>query len=129
MEYNSYYKPRCPRREECTLWHNAEKQIAEGTTFLEVVNPEVMATAGGYDHCPEFHQWVLRRYARGMQWHYGVLTGDAEVAIHRTLEEHFGRSLIGRAEGRRGHLTRGSGVYPERFCRGRRGCGAGIPCF
>ena len=28
--------------------------------------------------------------------HYGALTGDAQAAIHQTLENHFGHALMGR---------------------------------
>lgn len=31
-----------------------------------------------------------------MRRKYGALTGDAQHAIHRELQEHFGQALIGR---------------------------------
>lgn len=96
MENNSCYAPQCPRREECTLWHNAGREIEEGRITLGVTNPQLIEQAGGYEHCPEFHQWKLRRYARGMRWQYGALTGDAQAEIQQTLEDYFGRSLMGR---------------------------------
>ena len=96
MEYDSCYTPQCPRHEACTLWHNALRAMEEGRSFLGVANPQRIEQAGGYDHCPEYHKWELRRFARGMCWHYGRLTGDAQAAIHQTLEKHFGRSLMGR---------------------------------
>ena len=96
MEYNSCYAPHCPRREECTLWHNAQREMEKEIVFLGVTNPQLIEKAGGYDHCPEFHRWELRRFARGMRWRYGALTGDAQEAIHQTLEWHFGHALMGR---------------------------------
>lgn len=96
MEYNSCYTPQCPRRENCTLWHNAKEWIAQGRISIEITNPQLIEQAGGYEHCPQYHQWLLRRYARGMRWKYGALTGDAQHAIHRELQEHFGQALIGR---------------------------------
>lgn len=96
MDYNSCYAPQCPRREQCTLWHNAQREMAEGLAFINVTNPQRIAQAGGYNHCPEFHLWQLRRFARGMRWRYGALTGDAQAEIHDRLETHFGRSLMGR---------------------------------
>lgn len=96
MDYNSCYAPQCPRREQCTLWHNAQREMAEGLAFINITNPQRIAQAGGYNHCPEFHLWQLRRFARGMRWRYGALTGDAQAEIHDRLETHFGRSLMGR---------------------------------
>lgn len=96
MEYNSCYTPGCPRREECTLWHNALQKIEENLIFIDVTNPKLIEKAGGYDLCPQFHRWELRRYARGMRWRYGMLSGDAQQAIHEELESHFGYALIGR---------------------------------
>lgn len=90
------YATLCPRREECTLWHNALFEMEKGYHFLQIISPKVIESAGGYDHCPHFFRWELRTYARGLHWHYGGLTGDAEDAIHRRLEEHFGPSLAGR---------------------------------
>ena len=96
MEYDSCYAPQCPRREECTLWHNAQREMSTGTFFLGVANPQLIEQAGGYDHCPEYYRWELRRFARGMRWRYGALTGDAQEEIHERLEGYFGRSLMGR---------------------------------
>ncbi len=96
MEYDSCYTPQCPRCEECTLWHNAQRALTEDLAFLGVANPQRIEKAGGYDHCPAFHQWELRQFARGMRWHYGALTGDTQAAIHQTLENHFGHALMGR---------------------------------
>ena len=31
-----------------------------------------------------------------MRWQYGALTGDAQAEIQQTLEDYFGRSLMGR---------------------------------
>lgn len=77
-------------------WHNAQQDIAKGAIFLTIVNPRLIEQAGGYERCPEFQKWELRRFARGMRWRYGALTGDAQKAIHERLEEHFGRALTGR---------------------------------
>lgn len=96
MEYNSCYAPHCPRREECTLWHNAQKEMEQGCVFVSLVNPKLIEEAGGYEHCPEFYQWQERQFARGMRWRYGSLTGDAQTAIHTDLTRHFGYALIGR---------------------------------
>lgn len=96
MARYSCYAPECTRRSTCTLWHNAQKQIEAGHTFISVVNPRHIEAQGGYDHCPQYHEWKLRAYARGMRWYYGQLTGDAQTAIHRSLERHFGKSLMGR---------------------------------
>lgn len=63
---------------------------------MGVANPQRIEKAGGYDHCPAFHRWELRQFARGMRWRYGALTGDAQAAIHQTLESHFGHALMGR---------------------------------
>lgn len=96
MEYNSCYLPQCPRREECTLWHNALREIDKGRAFVTVVNPQHLEAAGGYEHCPAFYRWQARRFARGLRWRYGALTVDQQDAIHAELESHFGYSLMGR---------------------------------
>lgn len=61
METNTCYPP----WESCTLWRNALERIDRGTMFLDVVNPKVIQEAGGYDHCPLFYEYKLRRFARG----------------------------------------------------------------
>lgn len=96
MVHNSCYAPECPRREDCTLWHLAQKAIEQGQLCIEVTNPKLIEAAGGYDHCPAYYEWRERRYARGMRWRYGALTGDVQAEIHRRLEQHFGKSLMGR---------------------------------
>ena len=96
MEQNSCYAPQCPRREQCTLWHMALQEIDRDAMLLSLVNPRLIERAGGYDHCPAFYEHKLRRYARGMRWRYGALTGDTQDAIHERLERHFGRSLMAR---------------------------------
>lgn len=96
MEYDICYTPQCPRHEECTLWHNARREMEQERFFLSIANPRIIEKAGGYDHCPVFHRWELRRFARGMRWRYGALTSDAQDAIHERLESHFGYALIGR---------------------------------
>lgn len=96
MDYLSCYMPQCPRREQCTLWHNAITYMDEGATMLQVTSPRIIEEAGGFDHCPHYYEWRLRRFARGMQWRYGALTGDQQDAIQRELKMRFGYSLVGR---------------------------------
>ena len=78
MDKYSCYMPQCPRRESCTLWHIAQQEIAEEYVFLSVTNPQLIEQAGGYSQCPKYYEWKLRRFARGMRWRYGTLTGNAE---------------------------------------------------
>lgn len=96
MRNECCYTPQCPRHEECSLWHNALEAIAQGQLTIGVTNPKLIEEHGGYEHCPMYHEWKLRRYARGMRWRYGALTVEAQQAIHQELTHHFGYALIGR---------------------------------
>lgn len=107
MDKYSCYMPQCPRRESCTLWHIAQQEIAEEYVFLSVTNPQLIEQAGGYSQCPKYYEWKLRRFARGMRWRYGTLTGNAEAEIHERLKDAFGFTQIGRM--RRGDVV----ISPE----------------
>lgn len=79
------YRPECPRAENCTLYHNALKRLAERASFLDVVSPDVLERAGGYAGCPFYYEHKLRRFARGLVWSYPNMTlaqlRDVQVAI------------------------------------------------
>lgn len=94
METNTCYTPLCPRRESCTLWRNALECIDRGTMFLGVVNPKTIQEAGGYDHCPLFYEYKLRRFARGFVWSYPDLTLSQLHELHDELFGTFGYSKI-----------------------------------
>lgn len=90
------YTPACPRRETCHRWHLALEAIERGDFFLYTVNPEAISKAGGFEACPLYYEHRKRRYARGLRWKYGELTGNQQTAIHEELTWHFGYSRIGR---------------------------------
>lgn len=94
MEYDSCYTPQCPSKETCTLWLNALKAMEEGHITLGVTNPKLIEQAGGYDHCPQYHEHKLRRYARGLVWTYREMTVGQLEKLHSTLTQHFGYSNI-----------------------------------
>ena len=62
--------------------------------FLGVVNPKVIQEAGGYDHCPFFYEYKLRRFARGFVWSYPDLTLSQLHELHDELIGTFGYSNI-----------------------------------
>ena len=39
MEHASCYTPQCTRREHCTLWHNALKEVEHGNSLVTITNP------------------------------------------------------------------------------------------
>lgn len=92
MEHENCYNPQCPRRETCTLWHNALLAIEEERMHLGLVNPLLVEAAGGYDHCPQWHEYKLRRYARGLVWSYPDMTIKQLDAVRHEIERAFGRS-------------------------------------
>lgn len=92
MEYNSCYTPLCPRRETCTLWLSALVSIDKGATQLSITNPKIIEEAGGYDHCPLYHEHKLRQFARGLIWTYREMTVAQQEEVHAALISHFGYS-------------------------------------
>jgi len=62
--------------------------------FLGVVNPKTIQEAGGYDHCPLFYEYKLRRFARGFVWFYPDLTLSQLHELHDELFGTFGYSKI-----------------------------------
>lgn len=94
MQYDSCYTPQCPRRETCTLWHNALKAIEADQPLVSVANPRLIERAGGYDHCPQYYEYKLRRYARGLVWRYRAMTVGQLEELHEALTRHFGRSNL-----------------------------------
>ncbi|WP_238296467.1 DUF6078 family protein [Porphyromonas uenonis] len=52
--------------------------------------------AGGYDHCPNYYEHKLRRYARGLVWSYDDLTLAQWRQIQTQLNRQFGYSEMKR---------------------------------
>ncbi|MBR8763791.1 hypothetical protein IX335_001009 [Porphyromonas levii] len=96
MEHFSCYTPNCPRRESCTLWQNALLEIEHEAKLLSLTNPRLIEKAGGYDHCPNYHEYKLRRFARGLVWTYDDLTIAQWRDIRSELSAHFSKSAITR---------------------------------
>lgn len=94
MQYDSCYTPLCPRCNTCTLWHKALEQVAAGARQLTITNPKIIEEAGGYDHCPLYHEYKLRRFARGLVWTYREMTLAQLEDIHHALISHFGYSKV-----------------------------------
>lgn len=88
------YNTQCPRRENCTLWHKALAAIEEGLLCLGFTNPRLIEEAGGYERCPRYYEYKLRRYARGLVWRYREMSVAQLEALHAALERRFGRSNI-----------------------------------
>ena len=118
MEHNSCYTPQCTRREQCTLWHNALVEVEHGNSLLTITNPQLIDKAGGYDHCPNYYEHKLRRYARGLVWSYDDLTLAQWRQIQTQLNRQFGYSEMKRI--RHGYVALSpeeQGVIAETFTR------------
>ena len=116
MEHNSCYTPQCTRREQCTLWHNALAEVEHGNSLLTITNPQLIDKAGGYDHCPNYYEHKLRRYARGLVWSYDDLTLAQWRQIQTQLNRQFGYSEMKRI--RHGYVAispEEQGVIAETF--------------
>ena len=96
MEHNSCYTPQCTRREHCTLWHNALVEVEHSNSLLTITNPQLIERAGGYDHCPNYYEHKLRRYARGLVWSYDDLTPAQWRQIQTQLNRQLGYSEMKR---------------------------------
>ena len=59
---------------------------------LGLINPYVIEASGGYDHCPMWYEYKLRRYARGLVWSYPDMTVKQLEAVRRDIERTFGHS-------------------------------------
>lgn len=94
MEHYNCYTPQCPRREVCTLWHNALQAIEQKPLQLSITNPRLIEEAGGYEHCPLFHEYKLRSFARGLVWRYREMTVSQLEEIQQALNQHFGYSKM-----------------------------------
>lgn len=94
MQHDSCYTPQCPRRETCSLWRNALDAIEAGQALVSVTNPRLIEQAGGYDHCPLYYEYKLRRYARGLVWRYRQMSIGQLDALHEALTKHFGYSNL-----------------------------------
>lgn len=66
----------------------------EDAISLRVTNPRAIAKAGGYDYCPQWHEYKLRRYARALEWTYPEMTLIQLKSVHEALEKRFGYSTI-----------------------------------
>lgn len=118
MEHASCYTPQCTRREQCTLWHNALKEVEHGNSLLTITNPQLIDKAGGYDHCPNYYEYKLRRYARGLVWSYDDLTLAQWRQVQAQLNRQFGYSEMKRI--RHGYVALSpeeQGVIAEIFTR------------
>lgn len=118
MEHASCYTPRCTRREQCTLWHNALSEVEHGNSLLTITNPQLIDKAGGYDHCPNYYEYKLRRYARGLVWSYDDLTLAQWRQVQTQLNRQFGYSEMKRI--RHGYVALSpeeQGVIAEIFTR------------
>ena len=118
MEHASCYTPQCTRREQCTLWHNALKEVEHGDSLLTITNPQLIDKAGGYDHCPNYYEYKLRRYARGLVWRYDDLTLAQWRQVQAQLNRQFGYSEMKRI--RHGYVALSpeeQGVIAEIFTR------------
>ena len=118
MEHASCYTPQCTRREQCTLWHNALKEVEHGDSLLTITNPQLIDKAGGYDHCPNYYEYKLRRYARGLVWSYDDLTLAQWRQVQAQLNRQFGYSEMKRI--RHGYVALSpeeQGVIAEIFTR------------
>lgn len=94
MDYDSCYTPQCPKREACTLWHNALQRLQEGATQLNITNPKLIEEAGGYEYCPLHQEHKLRSFARALVWTYREMTLDQLERVHAALISHFGYSKV-----------------------------------
>lgn len=94
MDYDNCYTPQCPRRETCTLWHNALKMLEKKPMQIQITNPILIQEAGGYEHCPLYYELKIRRFARGLVWKYPDLTGRQLDQIHAELTDLFGYSKV-----------------------------------
>lgn len=94
MEHASCYTPQCTQREHCTLWHNALVEVEHSNSLLTITNPQLIERAGGYDHCPNYHEHKLRRYARRLVWRYDDMTLGQKRQIESQLNAHFGKNAV-----------------------------------
>lgn len=95
-EFDSCYHTACPKREGCTLWHNAQEGLEGARSFVSLVNPRLIERVGGYEHCPMYHEYKLRRFARGLIWRYNELTIGQHAEIHTAILDHFGKATTNR---------------------------------